>query len=631
MTRLWIDGTEAVLPDSFTLTVKRENPFFTKNGEYTYDITLSLRNPVNAKLYEYLDRLNSVTEVKTKRQAILVADNRTYCRGTEVITSWNEKQVTIQVASGNSELNYLIGNDLQMEWLKLNTNEDAYDYIGMIGNPSNFITKCYPEINACLAPYTSEGSREIQNEWMVMSGGTPMKSDRLFHLYVLQPYLCTIMKRIATALGYEMKVNQLEDTPFKYLYFVHGLTGMKDYSEIFQGWSVGELLEQIETMFNGLFVVNNRTKELNFILKNRFFDGVGTNHVRLVEDAYEVDCPEESEVSDMSECNVGYSGSTDWWKWQCLAEDLVKSARRESIPSGYPDGNFVRPYNFFLDPSHQRKDTLYTDETNGRQYIWVGEELGNHDVSWGWENDPIIRYRQVNGMAKLVRDEEADDVNLEIAPSDMAWADAPKDALNGKTYVVSIPVAKRYYNAITEDATTEELDINGRITGEQSSTSDESKSELVLAFYAGLKQIDSIEGKSIMYPVPYVLDSYELPGYITLAYRDSNSEGVSLSPACLNRYFYSTGYVIDTKKEVKLKSYDVNLFDPSAIFEANNKRYVCKEIEYTLDSNGRRGAWQATLYPITISDTEADAKWILSDGKWRDGGVWIDNGRWLDD
>ena len=51
MTQLIIAGTEAVLPLSFSVTVRRENPFFTKSGEYTYDVQLRLDNAVNLQLY----------------------------------------------------------------------------------------------------------------------------------------------------------------------------------------------------------------------------------------------------------------------------------------------------------------------------------------------------------------------------------------------------------------------------------------------------------------------------------------------------------------------------------------------------------------------------------------------------
>ena len=37
MTELFIDGVSVVLPAAVEIQVKRENPFFTKNGEYTYD------------------------------------------------------------------------------------------------------------------------------------------------------------------------------------------------------------------------------------------------------------------------------------------------------------------------------------------------------------------------------------------------------------------------------------------------------------------------------------------------------------------------------------------------------------------------------------------------------------------
>lgn len=39
---------------------------------------------------------------------------------------------------------------------------------------------------------------------------------------------------------------------------------------------------------------------------------------------------------------------------------------------------------------------------------------------------------------------------------------------------------------------------------------------------------------------------------------------------------------------------------------------------------------KAPFYPIRISDVEAEKRWILTDGKWRDGGTWLDSGRWLD-
>ena len=54
MTQLLIAGVEVVLPQNFSCTVKRENSFFTKKGEYTYDVTLRLDNSTNRNLYGFL-------------------------------------------------------------------------------------------------------------------------------------------------------------------------------------------------------------------------------------------------------------------------------------------------------------------------------------------------------------------------------------------------------------------------------------------------------------------------------------------------------------------------------------------------------------------------------------------------
>lgn len=98
----------------------------------------------------------------------------------------------------------------------------------------------------------------------------------------------------------------------------------------------------------------------------------------------------------------------------------------------------------------------------------------------------------------------------------------------------------------------------------------------------------------------------------------------------MEKYFYSNAYKIDRKNPVKITCYDSNLYPASSVFEIFNRRYLAKEIEYTIGPNGRTQAWTGTFYPASISDTEVEQRWILADGKWRDGGVWLDNGRWLD-
>ena len=51
MIHLYIDGAEVHLPEDISIDYYVYNPFFERKGEYTYDIDINLKDPVNAKVY----------------------------------------------------------------------------------------------------------------------------------------------------------------------------------------------------------------------------------------------------------------------------------------------------------------------------------------------------------------------------------------------------------------------------------------------------------------------------------------------------------------------------------------------------------------------------------------------------
>src|SRR5690554_4093213 len=118
MTQLYIDGQEVVLPVDFSCKSISENPIFTKSGDYTLNITLSLLNPVNSKIFKHVNRINSLSRFEN-RTAILVSDNDVIIKGKEVVLQFTNISVDIQIVAGNSSLNYLIGNNLNLRDLDL--------------------------------------------------------------------------------------------------------------------------------------------------------------------------------------------------------------------------------------------------------------------------------------------------------------------------------------------------------------------------------------------------------------------------------------------------------------------------------------------------------------------------------
>ena len=617
MTELFIDGVSVVLPKDFSVAVKRENPMFTKNGEYTYDITLQLTNPVNAKLYEHLNRLNSVTEVKTDRTAILRADNRVYCNGTEVITGWTDDTVSIQIASGNSELNYFIGADRKMEELEMRQTPVPTD----AASRKTYITGTYPDVDFCLAPVFNQTDEKMYNAWLYV-GQYDVPSPSGDTTYIPQPYLLPYIKEVLKGLGYALTTNQLADTVFKDLYLCHAWNTDK-WNEMLPGWTVLDFLTQIEQLFDAVFVVDNKTKSASLLFRGRYLAGADTAHVKWVSDVYETEVEEEPDIEDMAQANVSYNLPGDeWWKFACLSDGIKEAAKRDSIPSEYQPSHGDRVTAWFSEAEHQKTDTIYTDEQSGRQFLF--EEQTTIDTH------TVIKYVMVDAFANLAPEIAVTDIELDVTP--VTLQEAVIEVYGGYDDHEATEVTC-YLPSVGEgtDSEAEQPSTLAELIREGVSESS-SKAGLTLAFYTGLTEIYRYNGEYCMFPVPYI-DEYKVnestPDNFN-GYSKTNSVGASLRLQTLNELIYQSTYDIDYNHGIKLSSYDPNVYDPMAVFEIRHKRYVCKEIEYTLDANGRKGAWTGTFYPIRLSDTEADLRWILADGKWRDGGVWLDNGRWLD-
>lgn len=624
MTELLIDGVQVVLPKDFSVQVKRENPFITKNGEYTYELTLPLTNPTNAELYKHLNRLNSVQEVKSKRTAVLMADNRVYCHGTEIITGWTDDTVSIQLASGNSELNYFIGGDLQISFLEMKKTTPGFDGEGQyFPNRLKYVQKTYPEVEYCLAPVMDTDAGVVDNEWIVkIDAGTATLDSSLATTYKPQPYLCAYLRELLRAMGYELVENQLENTVYKDLYICHTKNTIA-WHEMLPGWSVRDFLEQVERLFNAVFVVDNRKRQARLLLKDNFFSGERSVHVQHVEDVYELEV-EEPETDDVTDSDVSYQyPDTEYWRWRCLSDTVKKAAKKESIPTSWKPGELDRILKWFEAAEHQKTDTLYTDRTDGRKYLF--RNMGN---------EGLIRpvYAMVDEFEQLTREKATSTIELEMMPVGLDVADIPvkhsdypQDLLHYKAY---LPAVSKGTSSRTEETGTLEELIVGNVGG-----SEGGKDNLYLAFFTGIRDIvwhDHVKRTAFRYPQPYTDEYMANPGIWTDHYK-TNAVGASLRLLAVDAALYRGGYDTDYAKAVKVHSHDPNVYAAHRVFEIRHKRYICKEMEFTLDANGRKGAWTGTFYPIRISDTEADARWILSDGRWRDGGVWLDNGRWLDE
>lgn len=616
MTELWIDGVAVVLSANMSITVKRENPFFTKNGEYTYELELNLSNAVNAQLYEHLNRLNSVSEVKSKRKAVLIADNRVYCNGTEIITGWTAETVKIQVTSGNSELNYFIGSDLLISFLKMPTLSPLTG-----GKPDQqWIRKKYPEVDFCLSPIVNRATGVFINEWFINKNSSTnieeLSSRASFeeYEYLPQPFLCAYIREVLKAIGYTLTENQIESTEWNNLCICHA-EKTYEWAKMLPGWKVRDFLEETEKLFNGSFVIDARARTSRFILNNSYYANAGISHVKHVTDEYETECDEETDNSFHRTSNIRYSfPDNNYYKHRCLAESIVKNAKKATITKEWIATQGSHYLNVYFE-THKFTDVLVTDESTGREYIYLKD------------SSSLPRFLMVNEFKAVTREEATNNIELQMIPAEMDY----------KVLYYRVDGEKRSFwdwlwptvesgetNENGETLTSLEEQINA---GAKENT--ETRGVIYLAFHQGLVANDPRFGAKNLLPMPYT-DEY-LQANESYVFYKTNDKGNTLRLVVMQQSLYDGLYDIDGGKPVTIISHDPNRYDARGVFEINNKRYVCKDIEYTLTTKGRNKEWKGTFYPIKINDTEAYQRWILTDGKWRDGGVWLDNGRWLDE
>lgn len=608
MTQLIIDGHEAVLPQKFSTTVKRENSFFTKNGEYTYDVTLNLDNPVNCQLFEFLNRLNKSEQIETKRTATLIADGHVYTRGTEIVTRWTDDSVTIQIVSGESELNYFIGQDQKIEDLDLGeVTEDNC---------------CYPTVR------TKSGN--TLNAYLFSRNFDTGNGEYWNRDPVAQPYLLTIIEAIIKALGYNKDVeftNHLRNTHFKYAFLVNTLHTTK-IAEMVKGWTVKDFMTEVEKLTGCVFVTNNVKKTCSILLKTIYYQEAKQFTVRNVIDAYEANVQdEEGREAEFSSSDVSYDMPDHRWSnFMKLPEDLMKQATIVDVAG-------LSELQALLNSSDAKSKIIYrisSDQDDPRYYI-IFERLGRtiHFGGGGSSEDETKKERfilEVNAFADLDRENSTSTLELKITPAPMTY-------LKGyRAEVIDLGSSDGYGSEVIigdedeEDETGEEAEDQ---TFEDVIRDYSSEDSSPIDLYCALcKDVNETTGMPIAYTDAYHATTQVLLWQLGDAIGDP--EG-SLRLQWLDSSYFQGGYEIDTRHAVTFETYDPNVIDPRQVYVIRNKRYVCRDVEEVITAEGRQAKWKGTFFPIHVSDEALLKKWVLTHGVWDDGAAWLDDGRWIDD
>lgn len=264
MTRLFIDGQEVVLSENFELELITENPYFTRNGEYTYDIDIDLRDAHNRSIYQNINR-SDVTKGIKNRKATLMSGALEIISGMEVVLSIENYTAKIQIVAGNSQLNYE-GGDTNIRSMLL-------DGISMSSQEAvNTLFGNFPEYKVVYPPivnYTeSNGDMSILNNVKVGEDISFTDVENISPQY----YLLYVVENLITKLGFTKGVNELEDDPVWSRLFIVNPYKDSILQELLPDWTINEFIEQIELFLDCIISIDKVNGRFNIISLNKYFE-----------------------------------------------------------------------------------------------------------------------------------------------------------------------------------------------------------------------------------------------------------------------------------------------------------------------------------------------------------------------
>nr|DAT41425.1 MAG TPA: hypothetical protein [Caudoviricetes sp.] len=620
MTELYIDGYPVSLGEDFLIDFYSKNPFFTKDGEFTYDIDIDLRDPSNERIYKHIQRTHNGIR-PTGRSATFITDGRVITRGTEIILSMEEFVAKIQVVSGNSELNYLSGGDKKMRDLDLGSIENLTEETALAS-----LYGKYPEWNFVCTPVTKNPL--VESQFMESSFMTGPKSKTFNAIdrnslngikyyddtkFIAQPYLMYYIDKVCEKLGYVIIENYLLNDPRNTeLIAVNGIETL-DFNRMIPNWEIDKFFTEVEKFFNVTFLVSQKDKTIKiqhiyeYYKNNDIVEISKEKLIGSVDKKYDVE-----DNLDLLYKNVKYTfPSSVWYNTASFSKEL-----RESCTISLRK-NFEAIKEYVASLGEMLYNYLLIMETvdNGNRYIIkrFNRNLTTSEMNYMYYLAPVDFLRGIE------KDTSEKGTTLDIMPAEIAVLNLSGHLDDNSTtyvYYSTIPFCRNAPSTGTDEDETKEEDedkkrrengLNEYISNGIPEDYDPDK--IFVAFYKGIRNcLSNPEGNAgtilekIHYPMclvyPYVVATpVQLALFYNFLYKPGNDDD-NLSLAYRYNNLYCKNMKIDTSTEYTIRFFTNKIYDSKSIFIIDNKKFYCKELHYTIEPEGLNQIVEGTFYAM---------------------------------
>lgn len=575
MTRLFIDGQEVVLPEQFELELITENPYFTRNGEYTYDIDIDLRVPQNRQIYKNIQRSDVTTKIKN-RKAVLTVGPYELINGIEVILSVDNFTAKIQIVAGNSQLNYNGEQrirDIQIDSVNYTDDEAVQSLYGT----SKTHHAVYTPIVAYKIYNNNEiNSLDIRNKLPVFNHSSSM---------VPQYYLLYILENIIEKLGFVKGRNYIEDYFWQRVFIVNTRDELQP-QEVLPDWSVNEFFDEIEKYLHCIIVVDKFTGIYNIYKRSSYFDFSGLIYIDDILD---------DNVEKVYDPDVDYAYNYDSVSYDFPNKDIYKYYRLDDNVKPLSTRVYVSSSENVDTANYQTYyDNPYLIHSNRYGIDYAMVKLVNYDTT----QKEYLTLRVVDRFADGGNKNSDNKTTFKIIPADIGRV----SIWNYDGMSADCPAVK----SITEiNQPTEKTGITDLINGNAQIES-YIPDRIYIGIYYGMQKVTIMKNAEYQlseddFPCSYVdhyfIDEYN-PTQKAMPTHVNMNHALSFSGDSGLMSYYQNDEKIDTSIEYSFKFITNKTYDLRQIFVIRNKKYFCKEIRYTITPKGLDKVAEGIFYLV---------------------------------
>ena len=574
--KLIIDNHEILLEDGFSTEYIQENPLFTKNGSYTLNIDIPLNFPQNLEAFSFISR-KDISSYPKGRKAFLWNGSELLLTGTEVILSVEDRIVSIQIISDNSELNYITSerNIRDLNFGSMPGVEQGYTVTSDI----------YPTVNvqfpSCVSKRPSGDLKRtlIYDEHNKLFDGklrVPIDGSRGVRGGLVRPFpfLLYYIEKLIELLGYNLKVNELRENELACRILVTNEYAnwylRYRFNDMLPDWTVTEFITNIENFFNCIFVKNENDNSISILNIKRYLETQSSTH--YIDNSSVIGDIDKEFDSDgftaHNYVNVKYDlPNSKFYKYADIDDEILE-------------------YDLTPKPDTQYPGTLCNQNTISSRYLftnaetqWMMRTIGDGDEFFScliMQHQHIINNKQDDSFTEL-----------KIVPSPIGYL--LDEAGDYKTCILSDEMdidGESKADAVHEGNTINQLIENG-IPDKNLYNS------IFIAIYEGL-HLDFRKNGTATHTAAmaktvneHFFPGKNLDGFLMQFNDPQNTLSLDGSYGLYNTLYKNTlSADLTTRYTIRFIWNGSDKLDPKNFFVIGNKKYICEQLKFIINDNG---------------------------------------------